>query len=74
MIIKGESPNVNFILSSKFYIGNNRPHHREYSKSELKFLLEYSGFEILEHEFFDREQGDYHIKNKKIIKKKKIKL
>ena len=49
MIIRGESPNVNFILSSKFYIGNNRPHHREYSKSELKFLLEYSGFEILEH-------------------------
>ncbi len=71
MIIRGESPNVNFILSSKFYIGNNRPHHREYSKSELKFLLEYSGFEILEHEFFDREQGDYHIKNKKIIRKRK---
>ena len=37
----------------------------------MKFLLEYSGFEILEHEFFDREQGDYHIKNKKIIKKRK---
>ena len=46
MIIKGESPNVNFILSSKFYIGNNRPHHREFSESELKFLLECSGFEI----------------------------
>ena len=44
----------------------------EYSKSELKFLLEYSGFEILEHEFFDREQGNYHIKNKIIKKRKKL--
>ena len=32
MILKGESPNVNFILSSMFYIGNHRPHHREFSK------------------------------------------
>ena len=26
----------------------------------------------LEHEFFDREQGDYHIKNKKLLEKEKL--
>lgn len=69
MILKGESPNINFILSSMFYVGNHRPHHREFSKNELKFLLEYSGFEIIKHEYFDREQGKYFLKNGKLIKK-----
>jgi 2-polyprenyl-3-methyl-5-hydroxy-6-metoxy-1,4-benzoquinol methylase len=71
MLLRGESPNIKFILSSFFYIGNHRPHHREFSKDELFFLLEYSGFKILNHEYFNREQGNYFVVKKKLIKKKK---
>lgn len=74
MLIRGESPNIKFILSSLFYIGNHRPHHREFSKEELFFLLEYSGFKILNHEYFNREQGNYCIIEKRIVKKKSFNL
>ena len=47
-----------------FYIGNHRPHHREFSKRELEFLLKHSGFEVIEHEYFDREQGEFFVENK----------
>ena len=69
MMLKGESPNVNYVLSSLIYKGNHRPHHREFSKNELEFLLNYSGFKILQHEYFDREQAKYFLKNKKLVKK-----
>ena len=72
MILRGESPNVNFILSSMFYIGNHRPHHREFSKKELEFLLNHSGFEIVEHEYFDRKQGEFFIENKKLRKRRRL--
>ncbi len=74
MILKGESPNVNFILSSMFYIGNHRPHHREFSKKELEFLLKHSGFEVIEHEYFDREQGEFFVENKKLKKRKDLRF
>ena len=73
MLRKGTSPNVHPILSSMTYIGNHRPHHREFSKEELQFFLERSGFELIKHEYFDRKQGDYFIdKKKNSIKKHKI--
>jgi len=73
MLRKGKSPNLHPVLSSTVYRGNHRPHHREFSKEELKFFLERCGFEIIKHEFFDRKQGDFFIdKNKNAIKKHKI--
>jgi|TARA_B110000438_G_C15804744_1_gene646758 SAM-dependent methyltransferase len=73
MIRKGKSPNVHPVLSSMVYKGNHRPHHKEFSKEELEFLLNRCGFKIVEHEYFDRKQGDYFIdKKENTIKKHKI--
>ncbi len=65
MLRKGKSPNVPYLLSSKVYIGDWRPHNREFSKEELSFLLEYSGFEIIKHEYFDRKQTEYKFNSTK---------
>jgi|TARA_B100001964_G_scaffold244079_1_gene324159 SAM-dependent methyltransferase len=74
MVRKGKSPNVHPLLSSMIYRGNHRPHHKEFSKEELKFILEHCGFRTIEHEYFDRKQGDYFIdKKSNSIKKHKIK-
>ena len=74
MLRKGKSPNIHPILSSMVYRGNHRPHHKEYSKEELNFILNRCGFEIVKHEYFDRKQGDYFIdKKSNSIKKHKIK-
>lgn len=65
MLRKGRSPNVPFLLSSKVYQGDWRPHNREYSKEELAYLLEYSGFKIIKHEYFDRQQSEYKFNSSK---------
>jgi len=65
MLRKGKSPNVHPVLSSMIYRGNHRPHHREFSKEELTFILNRCGFEVVKHEFFDRKQGDFYINEKK---------
>lgn len=75
MLRKGKSPNVHPVLSSLVYKGNWRPHHKEYSKEELNYLLHYTGFELVKHDYFDRKQGEYFInQNSKKIKKHRIKL
>ena len=74
MIRKGKSPNVHPAVSSMTYTGNHRPHHKEFSKQELEFLLDRCGFKVIKHEYFDRKQGDYFIdKKNNSIKKHKIK-
>ena len=74
MLRKGRSPNVPPMLSSMVYRGNHRPHHKEFSKEELEFILDRCGFKIIKHEYFDRKQGDYFIdKKNNTIKKHKIK-
>ena len=56
------------------YRGNHRPHHKEFSKEELEFILDRCGFKIIKHEYFDRKQGDYFIdKKNNSIKNHKIK-
>ncbi len=67
MILKGDSPNVHPVLSSLFYHGNHRPHNKEFSKNELEFLLNYCGFKVKKHKYFDRKQGEFKIVNNKII-------
>ena len=54
MLRKGKSPNVHPVLSSMTY-SNHHPHHKEYSKDELIFHLKRSGFELVKHDYFDRE-------------------
>ena len=74
MLRKGKSPNVHPVLSSMIYRGNHRPHHKEFSREELEFILDRCGFEIIKHEYFDRKQGDFFIdKKSNTIKKHKIK-
>lgn len=73
MFFSGVSPNIPIKNSSYFYIGDWRPHFREYGFLELKNILYYCGFELIEHKYFDREQGQHYIKNNKIKKKFLIK-
>ena len=74
MLRKGKSPNVHPVASSMVYRGNHRPHHKEFSREELEFILHWCGFEIVKHEYFDRKQGDFFIDKKtNSIKKHKIK-
>ena len=74
MLRKGKSPNIHPMLSSMVYRGNHRPHHKEYSKEELIFILNRCGFDVVKHEYFDRKQGDFFIdREKKAIKKHKTK-
>mgnify|MGYP006190855125 CR=1 FL=1 len=73
MFFKGESPNLHPMQSSVFYKGPWRPHHKEFSYTELLFYLNYSGFEIIRHEYFERKQGDYYInKNNLIFEKSRL--
>jgi SAM-dependent methyltransferase len=73
MLLSGASPNIPLKNSSYFYIGDWRPHFREYSFVELKNILSYCGFELIEHNYFDREQGQYYIEKGKVKKKFQIK-
>lgn len=52
----GGSPNVHPMQSSLFYRGEWRPHFREFSKDELSFYLQYCGFKVIKHEYFERRQ------------------
>jgi hypothetical protein len=67
MLISGDSPNVPPIRSSLFYKGDWRPHFKEFSKKELHFFLNYCGFEITSHEYFERMQGDFYMSDKNFI-------
>lgn len=69
MMARGQSPNIHPVMSSIFYRGDHRPHFKEYSKEELEFLLNYNGFELVRHEYFNRQQGSFYIKGNKICKK-----
>ena len=74
MLRKGKSPNIHPAVSSMVYVGNHRPHHREFSKVELEFFLTRCGFKVIKHEYFNRKQGDYFVdKKNNSIKKHKIK-
>ena len=79
MLRKGKSPNIHPMLSSMVYRGNHRPHHKEYSKEELIFILNRCGFDVVKHEYFDRKQGDFFIdREKKLLRnikqKEKLKI
>ncbi len=64
MLRWGESPNIAPVRSHLFYRGDWRPHFKEFSSSELTFFLEYCGFKVTKHQYFEREQGDYYLNEK----------
>jgi len=70
MLISGKSPNESLIKSKIFYNGEWRPHVRIFSKDELEFLLNYSGFQIMEHSYFNLRAREYRIEDNNIIRKK----
>jgi SAM-dependent methyltransferase len=70
MLFRGSSPNVHPIRSSLLYKGEWRPHHREFSRDELLFYLNYCGFEVVSHKYFDRKQGDFYFDNYGKVKEK----
>lgn len=69
MLRSGDSPNIPAVRSHLFYRGDWRPHFKEYSRGELLFFLEYCGFKLLKHQYFEREQGDYYLNAKNEIYK-----
>lgn len=64
MLRRGKSPNIPAVQSHLFYQGDWRPHFKEMSRDELAFFLEYCGFKLLDHQYFEREQGDYYFNDK----------
>jgi hypothetical protein len=71
MIFGGKSPNESLVKSKLFYHGEWRAHVRIFSKDELFFLLNHSGFKILEHVNFNLRAREYNIVNKKLVRKKR---
>jgi SAM-dependent methyltransferase len=68
-MVRGRSCNVPLINGSLFYNGDWRPHFREYSKGELYQLMEWAGFEVLEHRFYEAEFGQYRVVDGQLVKK-----
>lgn len=64
--IRGESPNVPLMSGNLFYDGDWRPHFREYSKQEIIQLLEWAGFKVDHHEYYEAHFGFYRIQNGKL--------
>ncbi len=61
MLKRGGSPNTPPARSHLFYRGDWRPHFKEFSREELRFFLEYCGFKLIKHEYFERKQGNYYL-------------
>ncbi|MEI6300049.1 MAG: methyltransferase domain-containing protein [Betaproteobacteria bacterium] len=70
MLRRGESPNIHPLRSQLFYRGDWRPHFKEFSRAELIFFLEYCGFRLIEHRYFEREQGDYYFDGKGRVRRR----
>jgi len=67
-LFRGRSCNVPLISGNFFYNGDWRPHFREYSREELIQLLQWAGFEVLEHHFYEAEFGKYRVVDGHLIK------
>jgi SAM-dependent methyltransferase len=72
--IRGNSCNVPLIEGNLFYTGDWRPHYREYSRDELYQLLQWAGFEVLEHQFYEADFGQYFVESGQLTKKDGRKL
>ena len=73
-LFRGYSCNVPLIHGNLFYNGDWRPHFREYSREELFQLLKWSGFEVVEHQFYEIEFGQYRVFEGKLVRQDLRKL
>jgi 2-polyprenyl-3-methyl-5-hydroxy-6-metoxy-1,4-benzoquinol methylase len=71
MVIGGKSPNESLIKSKIFYNGEWRPHVRIFSKDELFFLLNYSGFKVIEHSYFNLRARQYKLNSNALVRKRR---
>ncbi len=67
-ILKGKSSNIPLLESNIFYNGDWRPHFREYAKNELEKMLEWSGFKVMHHEYYQAKFGNFILQSKKLVK------
>lgn len=67
-LLRDISPNVPLIEGNLFYEGDWRPHFREYSKDELFQLLQWAGFEVVSHQFYEAEFGLYRVVDRRLKK------
>ena len=58
-MLMGKTPLLHPLETHMFFIGDWRPHFREYSKDDLIWLLNHCGFQVEKHEYFYRRQGEY---------------
>ncbi len=65
-MLRGRSALPHPLHTSMFYTGEWRPHVREYAKDDLIWVLENSGFKVLTHEFFDRQQAEWFVDKKEL--------
>lgn len=72
-ILKGNSILPHPLLTHMFYIDDWRPHFREYAKNDLVWILKHCGFSVEKHEYFNRKQGGFKIKNGYLMKDNKVK-
>ena len=71
MLMGGKSPNESLIKSKIFYNGDWRPHVRIFSKDELCFLLNYSGFQVIDHSYFNLRAREYKLIKGELVRSKK---
>ena len=69
MLFGGKSPNESLVKSKLFYHGEWRAHIRIFSKDELFFLLNHSGFKVIEHCNFNLRAREYKFINDKLVRK-----
>jgi len=62
-VLRGRTPLLHPLQTNMFYMGEWRPHFREYAKDDLTWILKNSGFKIIKHEYFDRRQAEFKVEN-----------
>lgn len=62
-MLRGKTPFLHPLQTNMFYMGDWRPHFREYAKDDLLWLIKNSGFTVVKHEYFNRKQGEFRVVN-----------
>jgi len=71
-LLRGESNGEHLLKSHLFFRGSHRPHMRIYSRSELLWLLNYSGFRLSRHQFFDCRAKQYRAVGSRVVRGRQL--